>query len=180
MYEPFLTDFNINVHNRIYQNYIENIKNISDYKETIKNIDNYPIKERGNILFNLGGVLNHQLFFSILGEGEISESLKNKLIEDFGSVENFKNEFIKQANYVVGSGYTFLVLNKDNKLEIINTSNEDTPYSYDLKPIMNLDLWEHSYYLDYQDNKEEYINNFFSFVDFDKVSKIYEEIQKDL
>ena len=180
MYEPFLTDFNINVHHRIYQNYINNIKNINDYEETIKNIDKYPIEERDNILFNLGGVLNHQLFFSILGKGEISETLKNKLIEDFGSVENFKTEFIKQANYVVGSGYTFLVLNKDNKLEIINTSNEDTPYSYGLNPIMNLDLWEHSYYLDYQDNKEEYINNFFSFVDFDKVSKIYEEIQKNL
>ena len=180
MYEPFLTDFNINVHNRIYQKYINQSKNIEDYQEAVKNIDEFPISERGNILYNLGGVLNHQLFFSILGKGEMSEDFKNKLIEDFGTVENFKNEFINQANYVVGSGYTFLVLNKENKLEIINTSNEDTPYSYDLKPIMNLDLWEHAYYLDYQDNREEYINNFFSFVDFNEVSKIYEEIQKNL
>ncbi len=180
MYEPFLTDFNMNVHNRIYQNYIDNLKNIKDYKKTIKNIDEYPIGERGNILFNLGGILNHQLFFSILGKGEMSEMFKNKIIEDFGSISKFKEEFINQANYVVGSGYTFLVLNKDNKLEIINTSNEDSPYSYGLEPIMNLDLWEHAYYLDYQDNRQEYINNFFSIVDFSKVSKIYEEIQKNI
>ena len=110
----------------------------------------------------------------------MSEKFKEKIIEDFGSVENFKEEFIKNANYLVGSGYTFLVLNKENKLEIINTSNEDTPYSYGLIPIMNLDLWEHAYFLDYQNNKEDYINNFFSIVDFNKVSQNYEEIQKNL
>ena len=180
MYEPYITDFTMNIHNKILNNYISNIKDISDYVYAVNNIDEYPLNERGNILFNLGGVLNHQLFFSILGQGEMSEQFKNKIIEDFGSVSNFKEEFIKNANYVVGSGYTFLVLNKDNKLEIINTSNEDTPYSYGLKPIMNLDLWEHAYFLDYQNNKTDYINNFFSIVDFNKVSKIYEKIQKNI
>ena len=180
MYEPYITDFTMNIHNKILNNYINNINDIKDYVYAVNNIDEYPINERGNILFNLGGILNHQLFFGILGKGEMSESFKNKIIEDFGSISNFKEEFIKNANYVVGSGYTFLVLNKDNKLEIINTSNEDTPYSYGLKPIMNLDLWEHAYFLDYQNNRQEYINNFFSIVDFSKVSKIYEEVQKDL
>ena len=180
MYEPFITDFTMNVHNQIYQKYIDNIKEISNYEEAVKNIDSFPINERGNILFNLGGALNHKLFFNILGKGEMSEQFKNKLNEDFGSIDNFKKEFIKSANYVVGSGYTFLVLNKDNKLEIINTSNEDTPYSYDLIPIMNLDLWEHAYFLDYQNNRNDYINNFFSIVDFNKVSKIYEEVQKNI
>mgnify|MGYP005779651437 CR=1 FL=1 len=180
MYEPYITDFTMNIHNKIYKNYVDNLGELKDYKNIVKNIDMFPINERDNILFNLGGVLNHELFFSILGKGEISESFKNKIIEDFGSFDKFKDEFIKSANYVVGSGYTFLILNKENKLEIINTSNEDTPYSYDVYPIMNLDLWEHAYFLDYQNNKQEYINNFFSIVDFSKVSKIYEEIQENL
>ena len=81
---------------------------------------------------------------------------------------------------MIGSGYTFLVLNKDNNLEIINVANQDTPISYDLIPIMNLDLWEHAYYLDYQNDRKTYINNFFSIIDFSKVSKIYEEIQKNI
>ena len=180
MYEPFITDFTMNIHNKILNDYISKLGDLKDYKNLVKKIDTFPINERAYILFNLGGALNHQLFFSILGKGEMSEQLKNKLIEEFNSIDNFKNEFIKNANYVVGSGYTFLVLNKENKLEIINTSNEDTPYSYGLIPIMNLDLWEHAYFLDYQNNKDDYINNFFSIVDFSKVSKIYEEIQKDL
>ena len=166
--------------NKIYQNYVNNLNDLHNYIDNVINIDKFDIKKRGNILFNSGGVLNHQLFFSILGKGDMSEKFKEKIIEDFGSVENFKEEFIKNANYLVGSGYTFLVLNKENKLEIINTSNEDTPYSYGLIPIMNLDLWEHAYFLDYQNNKEDYINNFFSIVDFNKVSQNYEEIQKNL
>ena len=161
MYEPYITDFTMNIHNKILNNYLDKVKDITDYVYAVNNIDEYPLNERGNILFNLGGVLNHQLFFSILGKGEMSEQFKNKIIEDFGSISNFKEEFIKNANYVVGSGYTFLVLNKDNKLEILNTSNEDTPYSYGLKPIMNLDLWEHAYFLDYQNDRTDYINNFF-------------------
>ena len=180
MYEPYITDFTMSIHNKIYQDYIDKLGDLKDYKNLVKNIDEFPINERGTILFNLGGALNHELFFSILGQGEMSELFKNKIIEDFESVDNFKEEFIKNANYVVGSGYTFLVLNNENKLEIINTSNEDTPYSYGLKPIMNLDLWEHAYFLDYQNNRQEYINNFFSIVDFSKVSKIYEEIQENL
>ena len=180
MYEPYITDFTMNIHNKIYQGYIDKLGDLKDYKNLVKNIDDFPIKERGNILFNLGGSLNHELFFSILGKGEMSEVFRNKIIVDLGSIENFIEEFIKTANYLTGSGYTFLVLNKENKLEIINTSNEDTPYSYDLKPIMNLDLWEHAYFLDYQNDRQEYINNFFSIVDFSKVSKIYEKIQENL
>lgn len=180
MYEPFITDFTMNIHNKIYQKYINSLPNITNYVEAVNDIDKFPIEERGQILFNLGGILNHQLFFNILGKGEMSEKLKNKIIEDFGTIENFQNEFIKQANYVVGSGYTFLVLNKENKLEIINTSNEDTPYSYGLTPIMNLDLWEHAYFLDYQNDKQKYISNFFSIIDFSKVSEIFEKIQENI
>ena len=99
--------------------------------------------------------------------------LEQKINEQYGNFENFINEFKTEASYVVGSGYTFLVLNENN-LEIINTSNQENPYSYNLIPIMALDLWEHAYYLDYF-NRQEYINNFFSIVDFEQVNSNYEK-----
>ena len=187
-YEPYISSYTMNIHyNKHYKKYLDNLNNLLskyDYEyskeELVKNISIFPISERDDILFNLGGVLNHELFFNNLGYGKMSENFKNKIIEDFNSIDNFKEEFIKQANLLVGSGYTFLVLNKENNLEIINVANQDTPISYGLIPIMNLDLWEHAYYLDYQNDRKAYINNFFSIVDFNKVSNLYEEIQKNL
>ena len=176
------------MHYNNYKEYLENLnKLLNNYdgqyakEELVKNINIFPITERDNILFNLGGVLNHELFFKILGNGQISDELNNKIVNDFKSFDNFKQEFIKTANLLTGSGYTFLVLNNENNLEIINVANQDTPYSYGLIPIMNLDLWEHAYYLDYQNDRSTYINNFFSIINFDEVSKIYvQEIQKNL
>ena len=187
-YEPYISSYTMNIHyNKHYKKYLDNLNNLLskyDYEyskeELVKNIAIFPIAERDDILFNLGGVLNHELFFNNLGYGKMSENFKNKIIEDFNSIDNFKEEFIKQANLLVGSGYTLLVLNKENNLEIINVANQDTPISYGLIPIMNLDLWEHAYYLDYQNDRKAYINNFFSIVDFNKVSNLYEEIQKNL
>lgn len=189
-YEPYISAYTMNIHyNKHYKKYLDNLNSlISKYnydytkEELVKNIDIFPLRERGNILFNLGGVLNHEMYFYILGKGDLSEDLSNKINKDFGSFDNFKEEFIKSANTLVGSGYTFLVLNKEGNLEIINVSNQDTPYSYGLVPIMNIDLWEHAYYLDYQNRKDEYINNFFSIVDFSKVSSNYEKakIQENL
>lgn len=190
-YEPYISSYTMNIHyNKHYKKYLDNLNKLLnkynyDYtkEELVLNIDIFPLAERGNILFNLGGVLNHELYFSILGNGELSKELSAKIDEDFGDFASFKAEFIRQANLLIGSGYTFLVLNNDNKLEIINVPNQDTPYSYGLVPIMNIDLWEHAYYLDYQNRKDEYINNFFSIVNFSKVSSNYEEaqaIQKNL
>jgi len=186
--EPFISSRTIDIHyNKHYKKYLDNLNNLlSKYnynysKETlVKNIDIFPIKERGSILFNLGGVLNHELYFDTLGKrSEIEGKFKEAIIKTFESFENFKKEFIEQTKLLVGSGYTFLVLNKENNLEIINTPNQDTPISYGLRPIMNIDLWEHAYYLDYQNRKDEYVNNFFSIVDFKKISDNYEKILQE-
>ena len=104
---------------------------------------------------------------------------KGKLLEKintaYGSFENFKQEFIESTKTLVGSGYTFLVLDKNKNLKIINTSNQESPYSYGFVPLLNIDLWEHAYYLDYQNKRDDYVNNFFSIVDFDNASLIYEK-----
>lgn len=186
--QPYLSGRTIDIHyNKHYKKYLDNlndllIKNNYNFEyskeDLVNHIDIFPIKDRDNILFNLGGVINHELYFDNLGYNNIPTGiLKDKINKQYGSFENFKKEFIKNTKNLVGSGYTFLVVNKENDLEIINTPNQDTPYSYGLKPIMNIDLWEHAYYLDYQNDKNKYVENFFSIIDFDRVNKKYEETQ---
>ena len=185
--EPFLSSKTVFTHyNSHYKKYLDNLNNLLlknnyDFRYTLEdlvsNIDIFPIKDRGDILYNLGGVLNHEMYFEYLSNpSKVSGKLERDINKIYGSFENFKNEFIESTKSLVGSGYTFLVLNHENKLEIINTPNQDTPYSYGLKPIFNIDLWEHAYYLDYQNNRNQYVLNFFQNVDFNYISEEYEKI----
>lgn len=186
--EPVLSRVTIDTHyNKHAMNYLNKLNEVLDsinydyrytLNELINHIDEFEIKKRDEILYNAGGVLNHQLYFNnmspnknILPVGKLNEAITS----EFGSFENFKSEFINKANLMVGSGYTFLVINGNQKLEIINTSNQETPYVYGLTPIMTIDLWEHAYYLDYKNRRADYINNFFLIVDFNFINKLYEE-----
>ncbi len=191
--EPYIDNKTLMLHyNVIYSGYIDKLNKLlkkNNYKdnyslnELVDKIDMFPLEDRGEILYNLGGVLNHKLYFYEISDkgnnipyGEILKDI-NKY---FGSYDNFKKEFIKKSLNLVGSGYTFLVMDKTGKLQIINTSNEDTPYSYGFIPIIVLDLWEHSYYLKYTTNKEAYINNWFNLIDFKKINDLYIENKKSL
>lgn len=191
--EPYIDDKTLRLHyNVIYSSYIDKLNKLlkkNNYKgnyslnELVDKIDMFPLEDRGEILYNLGGELNHKLYFYEISDkgnnipyGEILKDI-NKY---FGSYDNFKKEFIKKALNLVGSGYTFLVMDESGKLQIINTSNEDTPYSYGFIPIIVLDLWEHSYYLKYTTNKEAYINNWFNLLDFKKINNLYIENKKSL
>lgn len=177
-------------HDKHYQKYVDNLnKALEKYnrqdltvEEVVIHIDEFPIAERGKILFNAGGVLNHELYFDIMGHNHntITGSLKEAIEKEFGSQENFEKTYIEEAQKLVGSGYTFLVLNKEGALEIINTANQDTPYSYGLQPIMTIDLWEHAYYLDYQNRRDDYIKAFFQIVDYEKVREQYEKTKEKL
>lgn len=186
--EPYISTRTVTIHHeKHHKGYLDKL-NIAlnkanfDFSHSIlwviQNIDNFPLSLRGDILYNAGGVLNHDLYFEILSSNKNNEPkgiLKDEINKEFGSFEKFREEFIKSALSVVGSGWTFLVLNKDKKLQIINTSNQETPYLYGFTPIIGLDLWEHSYYLDYQNNKNQYIDNFFLLLDFDRIENLYEE-----
>lgn len=191
--EPYIDNKTLMLHyNVIYGSYIDKLNKLlkkNNYKdnyslnELVDKIDIFPLEDRGEILYNLGGILNHKLYFYEISDkgnnipyGEILKDI-NKY---FGSYDNFKKEFIKKALNLVGSGYTFLVMNESGNLQIINTSNEDTPYSYGFIPIIVLDLWEHSYYLKYTTNKEAYINNWFNLLDFKKINALYIENKKSL
>ena len=145
-------------------------------KEDIaNNLEIFPIEDRGNILFNLGGALNHELYFdNIEPSNNISNNqFINKINSKYGSFSNFKNIFKEEALKLVGSGYTFLVLDKNNDFKIINLPNQETPITYSFKPLIALDLWEHAYYLQYKVNKKDYIDKFLDNLNLDNINKKY-------
>ena len=126
-----------------------------------------------------GGFWNHTFFWESLSseKQEIPEELKNKIEEDFGSVENFKNEFLTAAKTLFGSGWAWLILNKEkNKLEIIQTQNQDSPVMDFVKenvgeniPLLNLDVWEHAYYVDYKNLRPDYVEKIWNFINWKKI-----------
>lgn len=183
--EPYIDDRTLNIHYNIhYRNYTDKLnkllkENNYSYEYSpeylAQNIDIIPIQDRDEILYNLGGYLNHTLYFNNLTnkKTEIPPPLLQEINKYFGTFSLFKEEFINMALELKGSGYTFLVLDKNNKLRIINTSNQDTPYYYGFIPIMTIDIWEHSYYLKYTHNKKEYLEKIFSIINWNKVYNYY-------
>ena len=183
--DPYIDDRTLDLHyNAHYRNYTDKLNKYLndinyDYKDSpiylAKHIDILPMENRDEILFNLGGYLNHSLYFYNLTnkKKDIPIELLNIINKYFGSFSLFKEEFIDMAMEVKGSGYTFLVMDKNNKLRIINTSNQDTPYYYGFTPIMTIDVWEHSYYLKYTYLRKKYLENIFDIIDFNKVYKLY-------
>lgn len=186
--EPYIDTKTVGIHyENHYMKYLNNLNKLlekNNYKneytkeELVTHLDMFPLEDRGQILYNLGGVLNHELYFNNMSPKKKNQpvgTLKQIIEKQYGTYENFKQELIQTADYLVGSGYTFVVVNSKNQLEILNLSNQETPYSYELKPILALDLWEHAYYLTYQNNRDEYIRNFFEIIDFEQINQQYEK-----
>lgn len=178
---PYISPDNLYYHYNIYLRNLNTLNNLLsqekyDYRysktDLIKNINIFNLNIRGEILYYLSSVVNHELYFNNLSNqyhniptGKLLERINNT----FGSYDNFKKEFTKSAMNLKGSGYTYLVKDNNNNLKIINTSNEDNPIYYGYTPILNIDLWEHAYYLD-EKNKIDYIENFFNIIDYQKIS----------
>ena len=144
-------------------------------EEILKNLDLDNMALRNNA----GGYFNHNLFWEIMGpncggnpSGEISEAINSNFI----SFENFKEEFKKAAATRFGSGWAWLCVLGDGKLEICSTPNQDNPLmenSCGGNPILCLDVWEHAYYLNYQNRRPDYIEAFFSLINWDEVNSKY-------
>lgn len=181
--EPFIDTKTLGLHHKKHQQtYLNKLnallqKNNYMYNyslvELLQHINEFNENDRENILFNLGGVINHNIYFrSISPKPSLpGPVLMGKIVKKYQSFEKFKDSFKKKALELKGSGYTFLVLD-GNELNIINLKNQETPYSYNLIPLLGLDMWEHAYYLNYQNNKENYIDNFFNIVDFSIASRV--------
>ena len=146
--------------------------------EILKNLDmsNMAVRNNG------GGFYNHDLFWKVMspnGGGEPSGELASAINDEFGSYEGFKEVFSKTAATRFGSGWAWLCVHKGGKVKVCSTPNQDNPIMPDTGcggfPILGLDVWEHAYYLKYQNRRPDYIGEFFSIINWDEVSKRYTE-----
>lgn len=144
-------------------------------EDLLKDLDSISEEVRQSVINNGGGVYNHNVFWSILGkDAEFNEEseIGKAIIEKWETFEAFQKEFSDAAATVFGSGWAWLILN-NNQLEIVKTFNQNSPISKGMIPLIALDVWEHSYYLKYQNRRPDYIGNFWSIVDWDKVNGRY-------
>ena len=183
--KPFIDSETMDIHyNKHYKGYVKKLNDALSKKDygnvelenIIKNISRYNKTIRNNA----GGAFNHALFWNMLSptptklEGELLKKIEKK----YGSFSEFKKKFESVASARFGSGWVWLVVTKRGTLKILSTPNQDNPLMNVVKrggfPILGLDLWEHSYYLKYRNKRDDYIKNFWSVVNWDFVTKMYE------
>ena len=153
-------------------------------EEILKTLDteNKPLRN------NAGGYFNHNLYWANMsskGGGEPTGVLNDAIKKDFGSFAEFKNQLTETANKQFGSGWAWLVTDKTGKLSIIGTANEDNPLMPNIgvsgTPLLALDVWEHAYYLKYQNKRNSYVEAFFNVINWKTVEKRYDEaVKKDV
>jgi Fe-Mn family superoxide dismutase len=181
--EPHIDKETMNIHHTKHHNtYITNVNAALEgnadlasksVEELVSNLDAVPEAIRTAVRNNGGGHANHSLFWTILspnGGGEPTGELSDAINTKFGSYENLKEEFAKAATTRFGSGWAWLVVN-NGELEITSTPNQDSPLMEGKTPILGLDVWEHAYYLNYQNRRPEYIASFWNVVNWEEVSK---------
>ena len=179
--EPFIDETTMRIHyGKHHQAYIDKLnKALEKYpklkertvERLIFSLNRVPKDIRTAVRNNSGGHLNHSFFWKLLKKnirlrGEIKQAIEKK----FGSFENFKKQFSSAALGLFGSGWAWLVLDND-KLEIMTTSNQDNPLTKGKVPILAIDLWEHAYYLKYQNRRAEYIEAFFHVINWNKINE---------
>ncbi len=174
-------------HTKHHQAYINKLKAaVEDYDdivnqpldEVLLDLDNVPEEIRSAVRNNGGGHYNHTLFWSIMGPnkgGEPSGPLADKIKETFGTFEKFKEMFETAAKTRFGSGWAWLVVNRNGELKVTSTPNQDVPFD-EGTPILALDVWEHAYYLNYQNRRPDYVSAFWNVVDWDQVQENYQSV----
>lgn len=173
--EPFISTqtltFHHDKHHASYVNNVNNLKKDTEFEN--KTLEEIIMTSKGGLFNNAAQVYNHTFYWDCLTPNETkpSNNLQNAIEKYFGSMDNFKKEFIASATSLFGSGWTWLVQKNDGSLEIFNTSNADTPMIHDLKPLMVCDVWEHAYYLDYQNARAKYIECFWEVVNWEFISQ---------
>jgi len=181
--EPYIDKETMTIHHTKHHNtYVTNLNNALEgneellaksVEEVISNLDAVPEASRTAVRNNGGGHANHSLFWQVLAPnagGEPAGELADAINSKFGSFESFKDEFTKAATTRFGSGWAWLAVN-NGELEVTSTPNQDSPLMEGKTPVLGLDVWEHAYYLNYQNRRPEYINAFFSLVNWDEVAK---------
>ncbi len=174
-------------HDKHYKTYVDNLNSVlSDYpelqkkslKELLLHPDEIPMPARAAIRNNGGGVYNHELYFNSMRspvgqvpEGELAEAIKR----DFGSYRQWQEQMKQAAVSKFGSGWAWFLTDKDGNLSIVQTANQDIPDIGTYTPLFLVDVWEHAYYLQYQNRRADYVEGWFDLIHWRKAEKRYEE-----
>lgn len=151
-----------------------------DVEDLLKTLPKIPDNIRTAVRNNGGGHYNHSIFWSIMGPdsgGEPTGELADAISGAFGGFEQFREEFSSAAANRFGSGWAWLVLDHNGKLSVMSTPNQDNPISQEMKPVMGLDVWEHAYYLKYQNKRPDYIQAWWNVVNWDAVTERYANLK---
>ena len=160
-----------------YQTYIDNLNRLIDGSE-YEGLDLYDIVRKtpeGVLSNNAGQVLNHQLFFEQFAPTKGAKQPSGELLflieQSFGNFDAMREKMDKAGKAFFGSGWVFLAIDNAGKMQVLSLPNGDNPVRHGLKPVLAIDLWEHAYYLDYQNRRAEYLENFWLIVNWHVISK---------
>lgn len=187
--EPYIDTETMTIHHdKHHATYVANVNAAlekhpeigEDLEALLADVDSVPADIRQAVINNGGGHLNHALFWELLSpeKQEPTAQVLAAIEEDFGSFDEFKAAFTQAATTRFGSGWAWLVVNENGKLEVLSTANQDTPISQGKAPILALDVWEHAYYLKYRNVRPDYIKAFFDVVNWEKVAELYSKATK--
>ncbi|MGE6629301.1 superoxide dismutase SodA [Bacillus sp. NPDC077027] len=185
--EPHIDKETMNIHHTKHHNtYVTNLNKAIEgvsaleeksIEELVASLDSVPENVRTAVRNNGGGHANHSLFWTLLspnGGGTPTGELADAIEKELGGFEKFKSDFAAAAAGRFGSGWAWLVVN-NGKLEITSTPNQDSPLTEGKTPILGLDVWEHAYYLNYQNRRPDYVSAFWNVVNWDEVARLYSE-----
>ena len=172
-------------HSRHHQTYVNNLNaalegtGLEDVaiEELVSNLDRVPEAKRQAVINNGGGHANHSMFWQMMspnGGGQPQGDVAKAIDSELGSLDTFKEEFKKAAVGRFGSGWAWLSVTPEKKLVVENTLNQDSPLMHGNTPLLGLDVWEHAYYLKYQNKRPDYISAFFDVVNWEDVERRYQ------
>lgn len=187
--EPFIDEQTMIIHHdKHHQTYVDNLNAALDkhaefrdhsLTDLIRHLAKVPEDIRTAIRNNGGGHYNHSLFWKILipgGAERPTGGLKTAIDDQLGGFDRFRVDFSAAAAGRFGSGWAWLTLDASHRLHIVSTANQDSPLMDGETPLLGIDVWEHAYYLNYQNRRPEYIENFFHVINWDFVSSVYEDV----
>lgn len=184
--EPHIDALTMEIHHsRHHQTYITNLNAALaelpelaalPVDELLARFDSLPVSVQGAVRNHGGGHANHSLFWQVMspqGGGEPGGELAEAIARDLGGLDAFKQAFTQAALSRFGSGWAWLVVDKAGRLQVVSSANQDSPLMEGLVPILGLDVWEHAYYLKYQNKRPDYIAAFYKVIDWDEVARRY-------
>ncbi|MBU1885751.1 superoxide dismutase [Patescibacteria group bacterium] len=189
-FEPYIDAQTMEIHySKHHQGYVDKLNTAleeypdllqKDVEKLLSRVEDFPVDIQTAIKNNGGGHANHSLFWTVIspdGGGNPKGDLRDALETRFNSLNDFKEEFEAIALSQFGSGWAWLVVDDDDDLQVHSTGNQDSPLMEDETPILVLDLWEHAYYLKYQNRRADYIRAFWKIVNWEEVARQFKKIR---